>query len=202
MDHIGSRIKALREELGLTQADLFRSTGIKQTTLSSIESGTEPKAGIVSSLLAAYPQVNPEWLLLGSGPMLRNGRSLVPVEASAPKEMKQEQAPYLSHTTLTPEQIGQLLIKVAALEARAEAAEREAARYWSVVERHAGKKTEGNRPPAATEPEAVYTMERTPIGWQPAARKEEPAECKVFQLVPVEESVSVTPSYARNEKLA
>ncbi|MCC3159726.1 helix-turn-helix domain-containing protein [Hymenobacter sp. 15J16-1T3B] len=84
MEHIGSRIKAFREELGLTQTDLFRSTGIKQTTLSSIETGTEPKAGVIGALLAAYPNLNPDWLLTGSGSMLRDGKGLTPVAKPEP----------------------------------------------------------------------------------------------------------------------
>jgi transcriptional regulator with XRE-family HTH domain len=83
MEHIGSRIKAFREASGLTQTDLFRSTGIKQTTLSSVESGTEPKAGIIGAMLAAYPTLNPDWLLTGHGPMLRDGKALTAAEPAA-----------------------------------------------------------------------------------------------------------------------
>lgn len=93
MEHIGSRIRVFREEMGLTQIDLFRSTGIKQTTLSSIESGTEPKAGIVGAMLAAYPTLSPDWLLTGNGPMLRDERVETPLELPAGQPARQIQMP-------------------------------------------------------------------------------------------------------------
>ncbi|KAA9333364.1 helix-turn-helix domain-containing protein [Hymenobacter busanensis] len=78
MEHIGSRIKRFREEMGLTQTDLFKRTGIKQTTLSSIESGTEPKAGVIAAMLGSYPTLNPDWLLTGNGAMLRGSAPAAP----------------------------------------------------------------------------------------------------------------------------
>ncbi|MCC2547677.1 helix-turn-helix domain-containing protein [Hymenobacter sp. BT175] len=79
METIGSRISAFREALNLKQADIFRAAGIKQQTLSSIESGTEPKSGVIAALLAAYPQISPDWLLTGKGEMLREGAAKEPM---------------------------------------------------------------------------------------------------------------------------
>lgn len=203
MEHIGIRIKQFREAHRLTQADVFRDTGgppdgVKQTTLSSIESGTEPKYGVVAALLRAYPDLSPEWLLNGVGSMLRGNRTLTPVVA----EPQRAAGPYLSHTNLSAEEIGELLQKVARLEARAEAAEKEAAKYWSVVERHAGKKTEGNLITAAAEPQAVYAAAPpTPEARVVIQGFSKKPECVVRQLVPASDSVEVTPSYPIVEKL-
>jgi transcriptional regulator with XRE-family HTH domain len=83
MDTIGSRIKAFRLASGLTQEDVFRDTGgdnggIKQSALSAIESTkkpTKPGSEIIASLIAAYSTLSPDWLLLGTEPMLRDGRT-------------------------------------------------------------------------------------------------------------------------------
>lgn len=193
-----SRIRQYRQERGLSQQALAELCGLTQGNIAHMENGTEPKQSNVSKLVSGLPDLNPDWLLTGTGPMLRDGRALSPAPVAA-AVAPVAPAPYLSHTNLSPEEIGKLLMKVAALEARAEAAEREAAKYWTVVERYAGKKTEGNRLPAAAEPEAVYTTpERTPVGYK-VGKSTDATECKVIRLVPVEESVSVTPSYAVNQ---
>lgn len=179
MDHIGSRIKAFREELGLTQADLYRATGIKQTTLSSIETGTEPKAGVIGALLATYPNLNPDWLLTGSGSMLRDGQSLAPAPKPAavvPTPPADEDTPNLTWRY------------IASLEQQlADAADREA---WL---REMLKKPLGNLP-AASEPTATYEAlpAPAPIGPRPGANK---AAAKVLQMWPSAPE-KVTPSYA------
>lgn len=178
-DHIGARIKAFREYFMLTQADLFRVAGIKQTTLSSIESGTEPKAGVISALLIAYPNINPEWLLTGSGTMLRDGQSLAPVAKAgpaAPAKLAEDENPNLTWRYIAS--LEQQLV---------DAAEREA---WL---REMLKKPLGNLT-AASEPEATYEPlpAPAPIGPRPGSNK---AAAKVVQLWP-SVAEKVTPSYA------
>jgi transcriptional regulator with XRE-family HTH domain len=84
METIGKRISIFREKMGITQADVYRSTRIKQQTLSSIESGTEPKSGVVATLLFTYPDLSPDWLLLGRGEMRRGTQ---PKAVGIPKEL-------------------------------------------------------------------------------------------------------------------
>lgn len=85
MEHIGARIRRFREELGLTQADVYRDTSrigtpVKQTTLSSIESGTEPKAGVVGAICNAYLNLDVKWLLTGEGDMLAAKPVVLPAD--------------------------------------------------------------------------------------------------------------------------
>ena len=87
MENIGARIKAFRESRGLTQKDIFQATHgeVKQTSLSAIENNqAKPGFDTLAALLAAYPGLSSDWLLLGAGPMLRDGRALTPRPAPEP----------------------------------------------------------------------------------------------------------------------
>ena len=87
METIGTRIRAFRESRNLTQKDIFQATRgeIKQTTLSAIENGqAKPGFDTLAALLDTYPELSSDWLLRGTGPMLRDGRTLAPVAAPLP----------------------------------------------------------------------------------------------------------------------
>lgn len=80
----GKRLQEWREFKGLTLTDMFRQTGVKVTTLSTAEQpgASNPSYDTITKVLAAYPDLNPDWLLLGHGPMLRDGRVLTLVPAA------------------------------------------------------------------------------------------------------------------------
>lgn len=88
----GKRLQQWREFKGLSITEVFRLTGIKVTTLSTAEQpgANNPSYDTITKLLNAFPDLNPDWLLLGSGPMLRDGRTLtavvVPADPPATKE--------------------------------------------------------------------------------------------------------------------
>jgi transcriptional regulator with XRE-family HTH domain len=77
----GKRLLEWREFKGITLAEMSRITGIRNTTLSSSEQpgSSNPSYDTISKVLAGFPDLNPDWLLLGTGPMLRDGRVLTPV---------------------------------------------------------------------------------------------------------------------------
>lgn len=81
----GKRLLEWREYKGITLAEMSRITGIRTTTLSSSEQpgSSNPSYDTITKVLAGFPDLNPDWLLLGSGPMLRGGRVLSPTPAPA-----------------------------------------------------------------------------------------------------------------------
>jgi transcriptional regulator with XRE-family HTH domain len=69
MDRAGKRIRDLRKARKLTQPQITDATGVPQSTLSEIERGEskDPSAEVLLKL-AAFFEVEPEWLLSGRGP--------------------------------------------------------------------------------------------------------------------------------------
>ncbi len=198
----GQRLQEWREYKGLTLSQASRATGIKVTTLSTAEQpgASNPSFDTLSKMLAAFPDLNPDWLLTGSGPLLRDGRALAPVAAAAAKEATTRPAPL----DTVPGQIDFVHKYITRLENDlTAAATREAAQQAHIDEllQMLGKPL-GNRLPAAAEPEALYHVERNPLGFpvgtsKPAA---ETTDCVMRQLIPASESVSVTPSYPALQK--
>lgn len=82
-----SRVLEFRKFKGLSQQAFAERCGLEQGNVSQMEKGTEPKQSNVTKLVAGFPDLNPDWLLLGTGPMLRDGRTLtaVPVEEPTTK---------------------------------------------------------------------------------------------------------------------
>lgn len=68
MNTIGSRIKARREGMGLSQIDLAASAGIKQGTLSDIEKGVTQNMRVDSLFgLCRELRLTPEYIFYGTG---------------------------------------------------------------------------------------------------------------------------------------
>lgn len=86
----GQRLRQWRDYKGLKLADVSRDTGIKTTTLSTTEQpgASNPSYDTISKVLAAYPDLNPDWLLLGTGSMLRDGRALSQLPPAVPSELQ------------------------------------------------------------------------------------------------------------------
>lgn len=80
MDTIGKRIKARRKSLGLTQVDLALRVGIKQPTLSQIESDQtkEMEASTLAGLCREL-MLTPDYLIFGAGDA---GDDELPLKAS------------------------------------------------------------------------------------------------------------------------
>lgn len=74
-----SRVLELRKLKGLSQQAFAERCGLEQGNISQMEKGTEPKQSNVTKLIAGFPDLSPDWLLLGTGPMLRDGRALTPL---------------------------------------------------------------------------------------------------------------------------
>jgi len=99
----------LLRRLGLTAAQFADTIGIQRSSVSHVISGrNKPSMDFVEKILAAYPQVNLEWLILGKGGMLKGAdlfSQMEPEAASAPTSLKSvndpSMAPDLSETKKT-----------------------------------------------------------------------------------------------------
>lgn len=66
MGAIGKRVKERRKELGLGQLELAKESGLKQSTISNIETGRNKGSRYVVEL-AGVLKVRPKWLSTGTG---------------------------------------------------------------------------------------------------------------------------------------
>jgi transcriptional regulator with XRE-family HTH domain len=87
-DTIGERIKSFREFLGKNGVQFSEIIKIKQNTLSQMEKGmTKPSAGTIANLIR-YTDINPDYLLLGEGPVVREPKlpaAEIPADGSRPE---------------------------------------------------------------------------------------------------------------------
>lgn len=69
MNSLADRMRARRAELNMTQSELATKSGLKQSTISGLESGTRKSTRVIGSLAHAL-QCNALWLEKGLGPKL------------------------------------------------------------------------------------------------------------------------------------
>lgn len=64
------RLKQIIDKSDLSVNAFARRVDVPQTTLSNmIKRGTEPSTKTINAVLSAFPDINPDWLLTGSGEM-------------------------------------------------------------------------------------------------------------------------------------
>ena len=80
MENLAKRVKARRLELGLTQTDVAKKSGLKQADVSKIELGMIQKTTALLGLSRAL-QCNPDWLDTGNGEMVFEKDSLEPAHS-------------------------------------------------------------------------------------------------------------------------
>lgn len=68
MNTLAKRLRYARERIGLSQSELARRAGIRPQAVQFIEGGRVRRPGSLVELARAL-SVQPEWLLLGEGPM-------------------------------------------------------------------------------------------------------------------------------------
>ena len=67
------RIIKIMECERMGQAQFASAIGIQRAAMSHISSGrNNPSLDVMTKILHRYPQINPDWLLLGKGEMLRD----------------------------------------------------------------------------------------------------------------------------------
>lgn len=85
---IGARIKARREELGLTQEELGTKAKLSKSRISEIEKGSSAASGLFYLGIAEALEVPVEWVLTGAGPVARGSQA--PAITSRLSELAEE----------------------------------------------------------------------------------------------------------------
>lgn len=105
MDNIGSRIKAARKALGLTQADFGNKLGLKPNTITSYETGNRtPADAIIISICKEY-KVSREWLKTGNGEMFVPATSREEIANFASQIINDENAKFKRRLVLALSQL-------------------------------------------------------------------------------------------------
>lgn len=69
---VAQRIATLIESLGMKTADFADKVGIQKSAVSHLIGGrNKPSFEVIGSMLQAFPELNPDWLILGKGDMWR-----------------------------------------------------------------------------------------------------------------------------------
>lgn len=84
---VGVRLRYARKLRGLTQVKLAKASGVKQASISEVETGeSKSPSGTNLFSLAQSLKVNPEWLAHGKGPMDRKEDPLPPEAVSVARD--------------------------------------------------------------------------------------------------------------------
>lgn len=82
----GFRVRKWREHKQLSATDFARLTGVKYSTLKSLEDGGQPSFETMQKLRAAFPDLSTDWIFddTETTSMFRDGRALTPAPAPRP----------------------------------------------------------------------------------------------------------------------
>jgi transcriptional regulator with XRE-family HTH domain len=75
---IGKRLAVLLKEKGMTQKSFSKKINYREQSVSNLITGQtkNPRTDLIIRTVAAFPEVNLRWLLLGEGEMLKEGMSI------------------------------------------------------------------------------------------------------------------------------
>lgn len=77
---IGARIKQLRKAKKLSAEEMASIADVGASAIYGLEKdANNPSFDVLQRLIGHFRDLNPDWLFLGTGPMLRDGRGLTPV---------------------------------------------------------------------------------------------------------------------------
>lgn len=86
---VAKRIAELIEYSGMKVADFAERVGIQKSAVSHLISGrNKPSFEVLSSMLILFPELNPDWLILGTGNMLRQTNISLPTVHTSPATLK------------------------------------------------------------------------------------------------------------------
>lgn len=81
------RLEKLLAEKGLTAARFAEKIGVQRSNMSHVLSGrNNPSYDFIQKILMHYPEINPEWLILGRGEMYQTSASYNNHEQTHPKD--------------------------------------------------------------------------------------------------------------------
>ncbi|MCQ2361203.1 MAG: helix-turn-helix domain-containing protein [Paludibacteraceae bacterium] len=71
------KFKKIMEKEGLQPRELAAKLGVQPSAISHIINGrNNPGVAILQSVMTAFPNINPEWLMLDKEPMYKNERAI------------------------------------------------------------------------------------------------------------------------------
>lgn len=71
------RFKKILEKEGLQPRELAAKLGVQPSAISHILNGrNNPGVAILQNIMSVFPNINPEWLMLGKEPMYKNERAV------------------------------------------------------------------------------------------------------------------------------
>jgi transcriptional regulator with XRE-family HTH domain len=80
------RILSLIKYFNLSPSDFAEEIGVQRSSISHLMSGrNKPSLEFVQKIIARFPEVNTEWIMNGSGEMLKDGSA--PITGSLPFEV-------------------------------------------------------------------------------------------------------------------
>ncbi|MBL1410683.1 hypothetical protein [Sphingobacterium faecale] len=77
MSNIKERVLLIAEYKGVSKTDFFKDLGLSYANFKGIQKMTALNSDAVASILSRYADIEPEWLVTGHGPMLRQGGTVV-----------------------------------------------------------------------------------------------------------------------------
>ncbi len=77
MSNIKERVLQIAEYNGVSKTDFFKDLELSYANFKGAQKMTALNSDAVASILSRYPDVEPEWLVTGNGPMLRQGGNIV-----------------------------------------------------------------------------------------------------------------------------
>lgn len=90
-DDINSRFMQVIERLGHTGYTMSKKLGTSEPIISNIRNGKNPpNIRLVQAMLTLFPEVNPDWLLTGSGRMFRSPSANHETHQPSPKSREDE----------------------------------------------------------------------------------------------------------------
>lgn len=79
------RILTIIKYFNISPSDFAEAIGVQRSSISHLISGrNKPSLEFIQKILSRYPEINTEWLLNGSGEMLKNGK--IPESGTLPFE--------------------------------------------------------------------------------------------------------------------
>lgn len=85
---MNTRLSQFLNAENITQAQFADSIGVARASISHIISGrNKPSYEFISAMMRRYPQVNPEWLILGKGRMYNDTQSQTKEQPQPRREM-------------------------------------------------------------------------------------------------------------------
>lgn len=76
MSNIKERVLRIAESKNIRKTDFFKDLGLSYANFKGVQKTTALNSDAVVTILARYPDIEPEWLITGQGEMFRQGSTV------------------------------------------------------------------------------------------------------------------------------